>query len=638
MNKEQLIEDFFRSLKVTLTNSFSYSKDHPYFIKSVESFKIKLQELLIVLNPLKIGVTTSGFVVDSKDLIRTGFYDEPASLLHQRKIKSIEISSGVSLNELIQFFSVISLPQKEIFKFGGINVILNKGQLSHFKIEELDYSVFLQKEGKECVDIWGYMLKGATASNDQARVDKLADDFGLFLKRANEKDVFDSEEVPANINDFLVCLKENNKDKFDKCSKDIFIWLLNNKQFINDEKLAKIKSAFQGLNPGELSSLLLEGVLEEDNFDFLSLELFSKISDQKNHQKIADEFLDKASESGQLKNNQHAVKRIQDLLISSKSDQLSAVYRNTLESLAKKISSSGNLFFDQAKLKQNYRYIVLSMFSIEKSKDNFKKITELLEKELFTALNENDIGFFDSLYTILQSRKKEGAVEYIDFEKKVSFFIEDIILNKTLLSGQESLIQMITLPSKGVDFYLNKLFNSTKLNKQLIGLFFRLFKKESEAFYQRLNQKQKDIEFLADLIDALGQFNLDFTVDILEQIYLFGNDLIKSEVLKAMHKLKQFNTTFLIQQLDTDSFTLRKNILSVLILDAHGKNKALELLLKHSDFWGSKNNLLNENMQIVFELKIIEAVEYIRDLSYRKFFWNRKLRNKALWILKEWNV
>ena len=84
-----MLEDFFRSLRVTFTNAFSYPQDHPYFIKSVENFKLKLEPILAVLNPFKIGVTSLGLVVDGQNLTKVGFYDELAHLLHQRKIKSI---------------------------------------------------------------------------------------------------------------------------------------------------------------------------------------------------------------------------------------------------------------------------------------------------------------------------------------------------------------------------------------------------------------------------------------------------------------------------------------------------------------------------------------------------------------------
>ncbi|MFA5200660.1 MAG: hypothetical protein WC442_07170, partial [Candidatus Omnitrophota bacterium] len=128
-NKDEIIDQFFRSFKVTLTNSFSYSKDHPYFIKSVETFKSKLDEILAVLNPFKIGVTNTGLIVDGENLNKTGFYDEIARLFHQRKIKSIEIGSNISIEELVGFFSVISLSQKDIFKKGGIRSLLKENRL-----------------------------------------------------------------------------------------------------------------------------------------------------------------------------------------------------------------------------------------------------------------------------------------------------------------------------------------------------------------------------------------------------------------------------------------------------------------------------------------------------------------------------
>jgi len=62
------------------------------------------------------------------------------------------------------------------------------------------------------------------------------------------------------------------------------------------------------------------------------------------------------------------------------------------------------------------------------------------------------------------------------------------------------------------------------------------------------------------------------------------------------------------------------------------------MLFKVSGFLGSKNELLIENMKIIFDLHFVEAAVCIKDLSRRRFFWNKKLRDKANWILKEWNV
>jgi len=372
VNKDQIVEDFFRSLRVALTNAFSYPKDHPYFIKSVESFKLKLETLLAIFNPFKVGVTNLGLVVDGKNLTRTGFYDELARLLHQRKIKSIEISAGSSLQELTKFLCLISLPQKDIFKNGGLSALLEKEQLVHFTIQELDYSAFLHGEGKECTDIWGYMLKEAVYSDDSVKMNQLADNFGALIKRVNEKDLFDAEGISTEVNDFLISLRNKNKEKLDKCLNDVFLWLLHNKKTLKPDQLAKLKPVFNGLKQEEFATLLKEGFLQEDNFDSLSLQLFSKISEQQDSPGITKSFFNSIHETQELKDNPGAIKKIRNLLSSSQDDPMSAVYRNTLDSLVKNISFSGKLAFDHEALKENYRYIVLGIFATDQNLDTLQ--------------------------------------------------------------------------------------------------------------------------------------------------------------------------------------------------------------------------------------------------------------------------
>lgn len=638
MDKDQLVNDFFRVLRATLTNSFSYPKDHPYFIKSVDNFKLKLEELLAVLDPLKIGITGSGIMLDGKNLNRAGFGDELAQLLHRRKIKSIEIRSGVTLKELVSFFSVISLRQEEIIKSGGVNAILDKQALLNFTIEELDYSVFLHEEGQEVPDVWGYMLKDALTANDEAKINKLADNFGTLIKRSNQDDIFQTPELPASVNDFLSYLKTKDKEKFAKCSKELFLWLLHNKEALNEEKLTKLAQLFNSLSQEDFSNLFLEGVAQEENFDALSLQFFSRISEQRNPAQIAQGIFTKINASQYLNRNPRVVKRIQDLLTHPQEDQISAVYRNTLESLVKGISFSGELFFDQKELKENYRYIVLNMFASEADEENLSLVAEILEQEWASAFEENNLGFLKDLASQLAKRKKEGNSVGIELEKKFSVFVENIILNRPLLPQEECLLEMISSPGQEANFYLDKIFTAETANPQLLGLFFKLFPGNLDIFYQRVEQRIQDLEFIFSLIGALGVLAVPGILGILDHIYVSSNELIKVEILNTMRKLKKVDAEFLTRQLNTNSPLLRKNILSVLILDAQVSDGALDLLLKIPGFCGSQNELLIENMQIVFDLGLIEAAGRIRDLERRRFLWNRKLRAKAKQILKEWNA
>jgi hypothetical protein len=638
VNKEEIIEEFFRSLRVTLTNAFSYSKDHPYFIKSVENFKLKLETLLVIFDPFKIGVTSSGLVVDGRSLSRAGFYDELARLLHQRKIKSIEIKGGVTLGELIQFLGLISLPQKEIFKSGGLPALLEQQRLTHFSIQELDYSAFLQGEGQECADIWGYMLKEAIDSNDAVKIEQLADSFGSLIKRVKEQDLFDVEGISTGVNEFLINLRNRNKEKFDKCLNDVFLWLLQNKKTVSQDKLSKLKPVFDSLSQEEFATLLKEGFLQEDNFDSLSLQLFSKISEQKDSPKIAQDFFSKMSETPGLKDDPGAVKKIRNLLSGSQDEAMSGVYRNTLDSLVKDISFSGKLFFDHQMLKENYRYIVLSILATDLNSNIQLEAAAILEKELAGIFQDNHLGLLRDLWGVLVKRKQEGIKAGIDLEKSLSLAIENMVFNGTLVSEQEFLLEMVSSAGKELNLYLDKIFSGEKVNPQVLVLFLRLFQDNLEAFYASLRQRIQDTEFLASLIEALGQLDTPETLSVLEYIYSGANELVKFESLKAMRKLKKIDTVFLKRQLNTDSSLLRSHLLSVLILDLQAKNDVLDLLFKFPSFLGSRNKLLIENMQIVFDLHFREASGWIKDLRGRRFFWNRQLRNKAAQILKEWNV
>jgi hypothetical protein len=393
VDKEQLLNDFFRSLRGTLTNSFSYSKNHPYFIKSVENFKSKLDALLVVVNPLKIGITSSGVMVDGKNLDKAGFFEDLAHLLHRRKIKSIEIRPGVTLRDLISLFSVISLQQEVIAKGGGVNVLLAKQSLFNLTIEELDYSMFLQEAGQECTDIWSYMLKEAVQSNDETKINSLADNFGTLIQRSGQNEIFQAPEIPAAINEFLISLRNKDPGKFAKCSKDIFLWLLHIKDSIGPEKLDKLRQIFDRLSQEDLSNLFWEGLSQEDNFDDLSVQFFAKITGQNDPEQIARGVVNKINTEEGLRNNPRVAKRIRNLLTSPQTGQVSAVYRNTLESLVKGISFSGVLFFDQKELKRNYRYIVLNILLTNEDKDNLLLATEVLANELAVFLKIMILAF-----------------------------------------------------------------------------------------------------------------------------------------------------------------------------------------------------------------------------------------------------
>jgi hypothetical protein len=238
----------------------------------------------------------------------------------------------------------------------------------------------------------------------------------------------------------------------------------------------------------------------------------------------------------------------------------------------------------------------------------------------------------------LTQRKLEGINAGADLEINLAAVIENMVLSGSLISPQEFLLEIVSLPAKDSNFYLDKIFSAQKVNKQILILFFKFYASELDGFYFRVEQKLQDLDFLSALVETLGQLDTVKTLEILEHTYILVNELIKIEILNIMCNLKKINKEFLLHQLDTAFPTLRKKILFVLISHGQLNDVILDSLLKPSFFWGRSNERLIENMQIVFDLGLTQAAGRINSLSRKGFFWQRKLRTKAKRILQEWNV
>jgi len=51
MNKEEALIEFLNGLRVAINNSLAYSRQHPFFLKTSQDFKIKKTRLLVFWIP-----------------------------------------------------------------------------------------------------------------------------------------------------------------------------------------------------------------------------------------------------------------------------------------------------------------------------------------------------------------------------------------------------------------------------------------------------------------------------------------------------------------------------------------------------------------------------------------------------------
>ncbi len=639
MAKEEALEDFLNSLKIAFNIAALYKKEHPSFIKAVKEFQNKVDAALDFFNPIKIGVTPDYLMVEGKLFSAAARYKELANMFHQRRIMSIEIQKGIILEELIIFLSNASAPQKEIFKEGGLVNILARENIKHVFVAELDYSQLLEGEGGECPDVWGYLLKDAIANDDGRKINQLADNFDNLAKHLKAEELLKNEEINANTHKFFKYLKNQDNSKFLKCLKEMVKSIIRDNSLIVRTNLEKLKAFFGGLNESDLSSVLSEEILYNENFDSLSFNLFCRLVGNRDHEKIA--FLTgKSLKSKDIKNSSKIKKKIESLFCLPNNPTVSEVYCGTLAFFLKELTFDRNQALDRNFLKADYRFILLNLLGIEEDKGQIKLILERLSQVWEEIIRDNDFGYLKLLLEISNKKRKGNRdfdIVFVPVDKLISNFVENIIWDEPMPLEIGSLIDILQSSSHDSEFYLNKIFNENKVNSNVLKLFLKFFPDSVPVFCGNLEKKHSDMDFIEKIIDSMAKIDTYLSIEILKCIYCFSNNLLKIEALKAMGFLSQQDNSFLFSVLREADTSFRKEALRLLIRDAADRQDVLEGFFLMPSPWGAKNNILLENIMIVEEMSLFEAADYLERLSKRRFFWNSNVRARAKEVLRKWH-
>lgn len=637
MNKEEALEEFFRTLKISFNTASLYSTDHPYFIKSVKDLKEKTDTLLQFLNPINIGITISFLVIEGRNWDKVGLHDEIANMFHSRKIKGIEIRQGLTLEELVSFMGKASLRPKEIFRAGGIAKALSKEKVSHLFVAELDYSSLLKDEGEEIKDIWIYLLQEATEENDPEKINKLAQNFERIAGKWKIKDFLEDEQLRQSLSKFLKYLKDKQKDRFDRCQKEILKAILKDRTLPQDKSLHKLKVFFQDLSIDDLANIVCDKILTDDGFDALSFNLFSQLTDEKNHQEIATSLAEKLGKT----DNPRVRKKTQNLFTVPESPVISEVYHKTLSSLLEYISFEDKFLFDRKHLEINYHFILLNLLSEAKNREKLNEIVEKISQDWDKIIKTRDWDYLKYLLDILEKKKKEEP-HFKDifegFNKRFTNFIESLAWEIEAPPELASFIDALEVSSLNFNLYLERIFNENKVSPYILKLFLKFFPQDLAKFYEDLKKRHADLEFLGKITQSLGLTGLPLAVEVLKNIFSFSNELIKIEVLKAMQGLPEYDAEFLFSILKEESVSLKKEAMIILARDIRCEKEAIERLLRIKSPWGVKNKIILQNLGIIEELGLQEAGDYLNTLSKKRFFWNRNIRMKSKDILDKWNV
>jgi len=636
VDKHKAYDYFLKSLRIAIANTSVYFEGHPFFRKSIDDLRLKINDLFPIINPLKIGIAPNYLFIGDVRLENEKLYQDIAEFFHRRKVKNIEIREGVSIDELITFLTQINLSPKDIIRAGGLQDILKKKNISNILIQDLDYSQLLGEEGEEYKDVWLHLLRKGFEQGDAARINQLADNFVKELGKFDIKGLLGDKEIESIINKLLIYLKYKDKDRFFGCIKGLMGSVIKSKYLPKEDQAGRLKAFFNELSADDLADILLEQLQDKRAIDSLSFKLFSQLINVEKHQELASSLAHKLEKVERLKSNPQMVKKIKELFLLPDTPYVSKIYRQNLSPLLESIVLGEGMSFDRSALKDNYRLILLELFVFEFDRERLKLILDKIFTELQQALVNNDLEYIKKIIGALDRKRKEFPFlepVFKDADMQISGFIEEAILSQDIPFDFEYLTNIIKTSSLDSSIYLDKIFNTAKINPYILKLFFKFFFKESALFYERLNKNISNIMFIKNLIKSLKELEPAQSLEILKFIFPLANDFIKLEILKNMRDLSLCDEEFLFPILKKRDFAQRKCALAILEKNSRARKKAARLLLAIPNPLGLKNRVIEENLRLINEVPFSEAKEYLSALTQYKYFWNKAIREKAKKIM-----
>lgn len=635
MNREKAFQDFLNSFKVALNNTAVYFPEHPVFKKSIEDCKQKIELLVTFVNPVRIAFAPLSLFFNGKVFEKTQLYEDLSRFFHFRKIKSIEIKKGVSLEALINFFLNVSKSPREIFKKGVIESIVKKESVSSIRVEVLDYSQFLCTDwGEEGKDVWACLFNTIMSEEDTLKIDHLADNFEEVIGRLKSSDLIEHEELHYSMVKFLGYLQSKEHQKFIKCSKAVMRLILKDRNISREAMLERARAFFRGLNAEQLADTLWQEIVGNDNFNSLSFGLFSTlIRDGKQHEQIATSLADKFKKDKRVVDSPRVRKKIEDLFLSANAS-VPEVYRSTLSILLKELTTSkvGQALLDAHSVHSSYRFLILNLLAQERNRSRLALLSEKLLAEWPFVTADSDMEFLKVFLVTMQQKANDVsfANTFEPLKTRALNFIENALLEEENSLGIECVTDFLTNSSLSADVYFNKIFKEHKVRASILRLFFRFYSGRMPDFYALLQKKAKDGVFLKAMMDSLKEVHLALSAEILKYIYSLGGNFVKKEILIAMRQMPIRDENFLFSVLKENNVLLRKEAFLLILNDPVSMKKALELLLCIPNPFGVRNKILQENIEIAAEAKATqETLSYLTLLSKKRFFWNREVREKA---------
>lgn len=640
MSNEETLKDFLYTLKISFKNASMYGIDHPAFSESVTKLKKRIDCLFGFLIPVSIGFTPNSLLIDGKLWEKQPLFQEIASTFHFRKLKNIVITEGVTSGELEYFISKLSLSARDVIKRGGPSKILDAEELPHIGFEELDYYELLKGTGEEIKDIWVVLLQEALEQKNDQKIRELADSFEKVIKAFETNDIVEGGEMIDTLSEFFVRLETIDEQKHRECAKEFVQTMIRSKSSLTDvdgQNLQRITGKFRGK---DLAGTFWEDILTVDSFSSHNVNIFARLIEKDKQDGVAHFIAGIFRKNESLQSNPKVIEKIEELISDSSSPMISDIYRNTLDTLLSELTFKEELSFLNDILYMNYRFMLINFLEREKNKDEIDSVLKKLLGEWEKITEKKDYECLKAIYDTLEKKKEILSSEkaYEEMTKNIVGFIEKEILQGEISVYFDYFINAFEQSTLDVNVYLKRIFTDGNITPYSLGAFFKFFKEYLFYFNLNVEQYSSDSQFIRKLIGSLRMIDSSISLITLKDIYQYGTRMVKIETLQAMQYLSEYDTKFLLPILRQKDLRLKAEAFIILLKDKDNQENILKTFFSIRSPFGIRNKRLIENIKIVEQKEVKEAIPYIIALSKRKNIWNKNLRTYSNRVLEKWDV
>jgi hypothetical protein len=158
----KVISGLIHAMNMAGSKLTAYPEGHPFIIESFQKVENILQGIFETRGQLIFGIAKNSVMVGPKALDQKNpIFQRFAGTLFEHGIVGLILLRGLTSKELMDFDIIIAQKRNDIYRQGGVDVLLSKAGIRHIQVKLIDYALFQAQEGLDSHEKGGENLKAS---------------------------------------------------------------------------------------------------------------------------------------------------------------------------------------------------------------------------------------------------------------------------------------------------------------------------------------------------------------------------------------------------------------------------------------------------------------------------------------------